>query len=57
MPIDSRTIECADGFSWPERSDANNKIVAILQEKLSLEKADELRSAPNGAAPGPTSRP
>jgi para-nitrobenzyl esterase len=53
----SRTISCADGFEWPARTDENNKTVAIFQEKPSLGRADDLRSPPNGAEPGPTSRP
>ena len=61
MPVtslnSSRTIECANGFQWPARSDDNNKTVAILQEFPKLGHADELRSPPNGAEPGPTSRP
>lgn len=54
---DARTLSCADGFQWPARSDENNRRVAIFQEHPSLGFADELRSPPNGAEPGPTSRP
>ncbi|MGH1471418.1 MAG: carboxylesterase/lipase family protein [Cellvibrionaceae bacterium] len=57
LPAGSTTIDCADGFKWPARTDENNKTVAILQEFPSLAHADELRSPPNGAEPGPTSRP
>lgn len=57
MPASSKTINCANGFEWPARTDANKKTVAILQEKPSLGHADDLRSPPNGAEPGPTSRP
>lgn len=57
MSVNSKTITCANGFEWPARTDENNKTVAILQEKPSLGVADELRSPPNGAEPGPTSRP
>src|SRR5690606_5810872 len=51
------TIECAGDFVWPARSDANHRSVAIFQERPSLGRADDLRSPPNGAEPGPTSRP
>lgn len=54
---DTRTLGCADNFQWPARSDDNNRRVAIFQEYPSLGYADELRSPPNGAEPGPTSRP
>jgi para-nitrobenzyl esterase len=49
-------LNCADGFTWPSRTEANNRAVAIFQEYPSLSHADELRSPPNGAKPGPTSR-
>lgn len=35
---------------------ADIRAVAIFQERPSLGKAQDLRSPPNGAAPGPTSR-
>jgi para-nitrobenzyl esterase len=54
--VSARTIRCADGFAWPARTEANNKAVALFQERPSLTQADKLRSPPNGAAPGPTSR-
>ncbi len=57
MPRESKEIRCADGFVWPARSDANQKTVALLQATFSLGRADDLRSPPNGAEPGPTSRP
>jgi para-nitrobenzyl esterase len=50
-----RTIACP-GFDWPARTDANGQTVAIFQASPSLGKAADLRSPPNGAAPGPTSR-
>ena len=56
QPVSKRTIDCAEGFSWPARSEANRKAVALIQERFSLTQADALRSPPNGAAPGPTSR-
>jgi para-nitrobenzyl esterase len=56
QPADNRTITCANGFEWPARSKANDHAVAILQEVPSLTKAVDLRSPPNGAEPGPTSR-
>jgi para-nitrobenzyl esterase len=51
-----RVLTCADGFEWPARSEANNRTVAIFQQFPSLGRATELRSPPNGAKPGPTSR-
>lgn len=50
------TLSCANGFEWPARTDANGQTVAIFQERPSLGKAPQLRSPPNGAKPGPTSR-
>lgn len=55
QPVSSRTIACAD-FDWPARTDANDQTVAIFQAAPSLGKAPNLRSPPNGAPPGPTSR-
>ena len=46
----------APGFDWPARTEANGQTVAIFQATPSLGKAPDLRSPPNGAAPGPTSR-
>ncbi len=51
----SRTIACP-GFDWPARTDANDQAVAIFQSTPSLGRAKDLRSPPNGAPPGPTSR-
>jgi para-nitrobenzyl esterase len=51
-----RTIDCAGGFRWPARTEANGRATAIFQERPSLGKAPDLRSPPNGAPPGPTSR-
>jgi para-nitrobenzyl esterase len=56
QPVSQRTINCAEGFSWPARTEANGKAVALIQERFSLTRADALRSPPNGAPPGPTSR-
>lgn len=50
------TLSCANGFEWPARTDANGQTVAIFQERPSLGNAPQLRSPPNGAKPGPTSR-
>jgi para-nitrobenzyl esterase len=52
----SRTISCGDNFLWPARTEANGRTVAIFQSAPSLGKAADLRSPPNGAPPGPTSR-
>jgi para-nitrobenzyl esterase len=51
----SRTIACP-GFDWPARTEANGQTVAIFKAAPALGKAPDLRSPPNGAAPGPTSR-
>jgi para-nitrobenzyl esterase len=51
----TRTISCKS-FDWPARTDANSQTVAIFRTVPSLGKASDLRSPPNGAAPGPTSR-
>ncbi|MGH1353429.1 MAG: carboxylesterase/lipase family protein [Methyloligellaceae bacterium] len=56
-PLSSKTIECADGFRWPARTDENHQRIAIFQMFPSLGYAKYLRSPPNGAEPGPTSRP
>ena len=50
------TLNCANGFTWPARTEANGQTVAIFQDRPSLGKAPQLRSPPNGAKPGPTSR-
>lgn len=55
-PGTARTLTCADGFTWPARSEANGRTVAIFQERPLLGRAEALRSPPNGATPGPTSR-
>jgi para-nitrobenzyl esterase len=52
----ARELKCAAGFTWPARTEENNRAVAIFQEHPSLGRANELRSPPNGAQPGPTSR-
>ncbi|HEX5007989.1 MAG TPA: hypothetical protein VFV70_12800, partial [Hyphomonadaceae bacterium] len=56
QPASSRIIACGDGFQWPARTEANGQTVAIFQGAPSLGKAAALRSPPNGAKPGPTSR-
>jgi para-nitrobenzyl esterase len=56
QPASSRTITCGDNFQWPTRTEVNERTVAIFQSAPSLGKADNLRSPPNGAPPGPTSR-
>jgi para-nitrobenzyl esterase len=55
-PPTATTLSCANGFEWPARTEANGQSVAIFQERPSLGKAPQLRSPPNGAKPGPTSR-
>lgn len=52
----NRTLACGDGFQWPARTEANGRTVAIFRAVPSLGKAPDLRSPPNGAAPGATSR-
>lgn len=56
LAASATSLSCADGFDWPARTDANGHAVAIFQARPSLGKAPQLRSPPNGAAPGPTSR-
>ncbi len=51
-----RTIDCGGKFAWPARTEANGQTVAIFQAAPSLGKAPDLRSPPNGAPPGPSSR-
>lgn len=55
-PPATQTLSCANGFEWPARTEANGQTVAIFQDRPSLGKAPQLRSPPNGAKPGPTSR-
>ena len=55
QPVSSRTVACP-GFDWPARTEANGQTVAVFQTAPSLGKASNLRSPPNGAPPGPTSR-
>lgn len=55
QPASSREIACGD-FAWPARTEANGRAVALFQSAPSLGKAPDLRSPPNGAKPGPTSR-
>ena len=54
--VGTTTLECAEGFKWPARTEENNRAVAIFQERPSIGRANYLRSPPNGAKPGPTSR-
>lgn len=56
QPASAKEIACPSGFKWPARTEDNGRTTAIFQEKPSLGKALGLRSPPNGAAPGPTSR-
>lgn len=53
---DATGLTCAEGFHWPARTEANGRAVAIFAERPRLGRAAELRSPPNGAPPGPTSR-
>lgn len=55
-PPGARSLTCADGFVWPARTEANGRAVAHFQERPAIVPADTLRSPPNGAKPGPTSR-
>jgi para-nitrobenzyl esterase len=55
-PASTKTLSCANGFDWPSRTESNGQAVAIFQERPSVGKAPALRSPPNGAKPGPTSR-
>ena len=50
-----RSIACPE-FDWPARTDANGQAVAVFKSTPSLGRSPDLRSPPNGAAPGPTSR-
>jgi para-nitrobenzyl esterase len=52
----ARELTCAEGFTWPARTEESNRAVAIFQEHPSIGRANDLRSPPNGAKPGPTSR-
>lgn len=56
QPASSREIKCAGDFRWPARTEVNDRTVAVFQSAPSLGKAAGLRSPPNGAKPGPTSR-
>ncbi len=51
----ARSIACP-GFDWPARSEGNGQTIALFQSGPSLAKAQDLKSPPNGAPPGPTSR-
>lgn len=53
--VSAQSIACP-GFGWPARSEANGHTVALFQSAPSLAKAPDLKSPPNGAPPGPTSR-
>ncbi len=54
---DTKEIDCGGTFRWPARSSANDHVVALLKPKPALVPADTLKSPPNGAKPGKTSRP
>ncbi len=47
-PLDARSLNCADGFTWPSYTEANDQ-AAVFAEKPSLVKAQTL---PNGPPPG-----
>lgn len=51
------SIDCGGSFNWPARTAANNETVAIFEATPSLGVAKELKSPPNGAEPGRSSRP
>ena len=53
--LEVRSIACPE-FDWPARTEANGQAVAIFSSTPSLGHAPGLRSPPNGAVPGPTSR-
>ncbi len=53
--LDATRLDCA-GFAWPARSETNDHAVAWLGAEPRLVPADTLRSPPNGAQPGRTSR-
>lgn len=55
-PMDATSLTCGDDFVWPARTEANNHAVAVLQTEGSLKPAVDIKSPPNGAEPGPTSR-
>ncbi len=52
---DATVLNCG-GLEWPARVSGNGKPVAILKPQPALANADALKSPPNGAAPGRTSR-
>ncbi len=49
-------IDC-NGMIWPARTEANDQTVITIDTVSELGAAQELRSPPNGAEPGRTSRP
>ena len=51
------SINCSDDFTWPARTEANAETVAIFEASPSLGHAKDLKSPPNGAEPGRSSRP
>tara|TARA_B100000678_G_scaffold258714_1_gene238501 strand:+ start:1761 stop:3170 length:1410 start_codon:yes stop_codon:yes gene_type:complete len=53
---DATQLDCGRDFTWPARSEANGHAVAWLAAEPRLVPADTLRSPPNGAQPGRTSR-
>ncbi|WP_084419747.1 carboxylesterase family protein [Henriciella litoralis] len=55
-PLDATALICSDGFVWPSRNAQNDHVVAVLQSTPSLKPVAEIKSPPNGAEPGPTSR-
>jgi len=50
-------LDCGGMFQWPARTAANGHVVARLSLAPSLVPASDLKSPPNGALPGKTSRP
>ena len=54
---DTRAIDCGGTFRWPARSPENEHAAAWLKPIPALIPAETLRSPPNGAEPGKTSRP
>ncbi|WP_187336625.1 carboxylesterase/lipase family protein [Novosphingopyxis iocasae] len=55
--LDARELDCGGTFRWLARSAANDHVAALLKPVPELVPADTLRSPPNGAEPGKTSRP
>lgn len=56
LPKGQRSLTCDNGFVWPSRTDQNDHSVAVLSDSPELIQAGDVKSPPNGAAPGRTSR-